>query len=142
MNAHVTILAGGSVSGELAGIVSGSVFSGSVSNHGTVSGADVGISVQYTISENQSAQIVSNTGLISGRIGIEAVPGGTFVGFRSREVQIANTGTILGTTWAIALNDALSGSDRVENSGLIHGGVMLGVGNDVLVNAGRIVGNV
>lgn len=141
-NPHITVLSGASVSGSQYGITTGPLDNGSVTNHGTVSGGTGGLSVQYNTASDRVPMGVINTGLISGAHGIEAVQGSGLGTYYSRALNIINSGTILGTTWAIALNDALSGSDRVENSGLIHGGVTLGAGNDVLVNAGRIVGNV
>lgn len=116
-----TVINSGTISGGDTGIQSSGIGSAVVSNSGTISGGNSGISA--------AAVTVTNSGIISGNVGINAL-----------DVNVANSGTISGGAYGI-----YSAITTVTNSGTITGHVGIdstffvgGAAN--VINSGTIIG--
>jgi Ca2+-binding RTX toxin-like protein len=123
---HLIIGSNGYVDGETFGNAAVYVWGGrsTVDNHGTIRGPGFALAVGG--SDPTGTSTVNNTGLIEGGAGIERLIGATGV------IVVHNSGEIRATIGGgySYQGDAGDARDIIENSGIMHGSVILGAGDD------------
>ncbi len=134
-----------------------SVFESTITISGHVSGIGDGLLI------NQAETKIFNSGLIAAGTGIRIneadtriVNTGEIIGnafdnsnsnagraiIGSDALDIINSGILSGTASDVVLSTSTTAVDRVQNTGLINGGVNLNGGNDTVINGGQINGAV
>ncbi|WP_179379322.1 beta strand repeat-containing protein [Jannaschia marina] len=131
------------------GDVDGDVVSAIVENSGTIQGrGDAtegnqigdGLRVFSNVEDASFAGLIQNDGLIAGAEGNEAAAGIRVDGDVDLLGAIVNDGVVRGAVNAIDATDAAAVTIVNDDDGLLDGNVLLGDGDDILVDLGRIEG--
>lgn len=111
-----------------------------LTNAGSIQAQGIGLVMGNTGSAADGMLRLTNTGLISGSMGIYIIDG-TATNISS---NITNYGTILAGNLSSAAfaNELVEGIDTIANYGTFGGAIMTNGGSDFILNRGHILGNI